>query len=58
MDGFDSMDAKCNALAVEAKPAEAGNAEEDKPAVAGKFHKEFADKVKLDPDMAERGIKG
>ena len=30
----------------------------DEPEVAGKFHKEFADKVKLDHDMAERGIKG
>ena len=48
VDGYDSIEANCNAVAVE-----------DKPAVAGGngqyFQDKFANKVKPDPDMAEQG---
>ena len=47
VDGFDAIEANCNAVVVE-----------DKPAVAGKcgqyFQEEFAKKVMADPDLAER----
>ena len=46
--GYDSIEANCNAVAVEEKPAVAGGS-------GTFFQDEFAKKVKPDPDMAERG---
>ena len=46
--GYDPIEANCNAVAVEDKPAVAGGS-------GHYFQDEFEKKVKPDPDMAERG---
>ena len=48
VEGFDPIEANCNAVAVEDKPAVAGGS-------GHYFQDEFAKQVKADPDMAERG---
>jgi len=49
VEGFDPIEANCNAVAVEDKPAVAGGGS------GHYFQDEFAKQVKADPDMAERG---
>ena len=48
VEGYDPIEANCNAVAVEDKPAVAGGS-------GHYFQDEFAKQVKADPDMAERG---
>ena len=47
--GYDSLEANCNAVAVEDKPAVAGVKKET-------FQESFSKTVKADPDMAEKGV--
>ena len=49
VEGYDPIEANCNAVAVQDKPAVAGGS-------GHYFQDEFEKKVKLDPDMAERGL--
>ena len=51
VEGYDAIEANCNAVAVEARPAVAGGCEQY-------FQDEFEKKAKPDPDMAERGSAG
>ena len=48
VDGYDTVEANSNGVAVEEKPAVAGRA-------GSSFQDDFAEKLKTDPDMLERG---
>ena len=48
VEGYDPMEANCNAVVVEDKPVVAGGSGQY-------FQEEFAKKVMIDPDMAEQG---
>ena len=55
VDGYDTVEANSNGVAVEERPAGAGGSGTGSGRSGSYFQDDFAQKLKTDPDMLERG---